>query len=133
MQALSFREYREMKRFLGQAVDPNPVAELDRYILEGAFPEALDYPKMADKRAYARSVIKEIFERDIRGRVKVKNVSVFNGCATTSSTTSARRLRSRTYSPTLNGRASASSASRSTATSRYSRMPRSSANARAST
>ena len=78
MQALSFREYCEMKRFLGQAVDPNPVAELDRYILEGGFPKALDYPKMADKRAYVSSVIEEIFERDIRRRVKVKNVSVFN-------------------------------------------------------
>ncbi|WP_273384514.1 ATP-binding protein, partial [Enorma phocaeensis] len=30
VQTLSFKEYREMKRFLGQAVDPNPVAELDR-------------------------------------------------------------------------------------------------------
>ena len=78
VQTLSFREYREMKRFLGQEVDPNPVVELDRYILEGGFPKALDYPRMADKRAYVGSVIKEIFERDIRRRVKVKNVSVFN-------------------------------------------------------
>lgn len=78
MQTPSFREYREMKRFLGRAVDPNPVAELDRYILEGGFPKALGYPKMADKRAYVGSVIREIFEKDIRRRVKVKNVSVFN-------------------------------------------------------
>ena len=54
------------------------MAELDRYILEGGFPKALDYPKMADKRAYVSSVIKEIFENDIRRRVKVKNVSVFS-------------------------------------------------------
>ena len=67
-----------MKRFLGQEVDPSPVAELDRYILEGGFPKALDYPRMADKRAYVISVIKEIFEKDIRRRVKIKNVSVFN-------------------------------------------------------
>ena len=33
---------------------------------------------MADKRTCVRSVIKEIFEKDIRRRVKVKNVSVFN-------------------------------------------------------
>lgn len=78
MQTLSFKEYREMKRFLGQEVDPNPSAELDHYILEGGFPKALDYPKMADKRAYAGSVIKEIFEKDILRRVKLKNVSVFN-------------------------------------------------------
>lgn len=78
VQTLSFKEYREMKRFLGQEVDPNPVVELDRYILEGGFPKALGYPKMADKRAYVSSVIREIFEKDIRRRVKVKNVSVFN-------------------------------------------------------
>lgn len=77
VQTLSFREYREMKRFLGREVDPNPVAELDRYILEGGFPKALGYPKMTE-RAYVRSVIKEIFEKDIHRRVKVKNVSVFN-------------------------------------------------------
>ena len=78
MQTLDFGEYCEMKRFLGQQVNPNPTAELDSYILEGGFPKALDYPDLADKRAYAVSVIKEIFEKDIRGRVKVKNVSVFN-------------------------------------------------------
>lgn len=78
VQTLSFKEHREMKRFLGQAVNPNPVAELDRYILEGGFPKALDYPRMADKRACVSSVIREIFEKDIRRRVKVKNVSVFN-------------------------------------------------------
>lgn len=78
VQTLSFKEYREMKRFLGQEVDPNPSAELDHYIREGGFPKALDYPKMADKRAYAGSVIKEIFEKDILRRVKLKNVSVFN-------------------------------------------------------
>lgn len=78
VQTLSFREYREMKRFLGQSVDPNPVAELDRYILEGGFPKALDYPRMADQRAYVGSVIREVFEKDIRRRVKVRNVSVFD-------------------------------------------------------
>lgn len=78
VQTLSFRECREMKRFLGQSVDPSPAAELDCYTLEGGFPKALGYPRMADKRAYVSSVIKEIFERDIRRRAKVKSVSVFN-------------------------------------------------------
>jgi predicted AAA+ superfamily ATPase len=78
IQTLSFKEYCDMKRFLGFPVDPNPIAELDSYILEGGFPKALDYPKMADKRTYVRSVIKEIFEKDIRRRVKVKDVSAFN-------------------------------------------------------
>jgi len=78
MQTLDFGEYCAMKRFLGQQVNSNPATELDAYILEGGFPKALDYPELADKRAYVTSVIGEIFEKDIRGRVKVKNVSVFD-------------------------------------------------------
>lgn len=78
MQTLDFGEYCQMKRFLGLPVSPNPVAEFDAYILEGGFPKALDYPELADKRAYVTAVVKEIFEKDIRRRVKIKNVSVFN-------------------------------------------------------
>lgn len=78
MQTLDFGEYCQMKRFLGLPVNPNPVAEFDAYILEGGFPKAMDYPRLADKRAYVTAVIQEIFEKDIRRRVKIKNVSVFN-------------------------------------------------------
>lgn len=78
MQTLDFGEYCQMKRFLGLPIDPNPGAEFDAYILEGGFPKAMDYPRLADKRAYVAAVIQEIFEKDIRRRVKIKNVSVFN-------------------------------------------------------
>ena len=78
MQTLDFGEYCQMKRFLGLPVSPNPVAEFDAYILEGGFPKAMDYPQLADKRAHVAAVIQEIFEKDIRRRVKIKNVSVFN-------------------------------------------------------
>lgn len=78
MQTLDFGEYCQMKRFMGLPVNPNPVAEFDAYILEGGFPKAMDYPQLADKRAYVAAVIQEVFEKDIRRRVKIKNVSVFN-------------------------------------------------------
>lgn len=78
MQTLDFGEYCQMKRFLGLPVNPNPVAEFDAYILEGGFPKAMDYPQLTDKRAYVAAVIQEIFEKDIRRRVKIKNVPVFN-------------------------------------------------------
>lgn len=78
MQTLDFGEYCQMKRFLGLPVNTNPVAEFDAYILEGGFPKAMDYPQLADKRAYVAAVIQEIFEKDIRRRVKIKNVSVFS-------------------------------------------------------
>lgn len=35
-------------------------------------------PQLTDKRANVAAVIQEIFEKDIRGRVKIENVSVFN-------------------------------------------------------
>ena len=78
MQTLDVGEYCQMQCFLGLPVNPNPVAEFDTYILEGGFPKAMDYPQLADKRAYVTAVIQEIFEKDIRRRVKIKNVSVFN-------------------------------------------------------
>lgn len=78
IQTLDFGEYCQMKRFLGLPVNPNPVAEFDAYILEGGFPKAMDYPELADKRAYVAAIIQKIFEKDIRRRVKIKNVSVFN-------------------------------------------------------
>lgn len=78
MQTLDFGEYCQMKHFLGLPVNPNPVVEFDAYILEGGFPKAMDYPGLADKRAYVAAVIQKIFEKDIRRRVKIKNVSVFN-------------------------------------------------------
>ena len=78
MQTLDFGECCQMKRFLGLPVNSNPVAEFDAYILEGGFPKAMDYPRLADKRAYVAAVIQEIFETNIqsdlesRQGVKVK-------------------------------------------------------------
>lgn len=65
MQTLDFGEYCQMKNFLELSVNPNPVAEFDAYIPEGGFPKAMDYPLLADKRAYVSAVIQKIFERDI--------------------------------------------------------------------
>jgi predicted AAA+ superfamily ATPase len=57
-------------------VSPDLTSEFDLYLTEGGFPKALSY-EGADKQAYIRGVIKEIFEKDIRKRVKVRKVSVF--------------------------------------------------------
>lgn len=79
---LSFDEYLGMKRFLGKQVQTSLTEEFDRYILEGGFPKALQYDSMEDKRSYTRSVISEIFEKDIRQRVKVRNRAVFESVQT---------------------------------------------------
>ena len=82
MYPLSFDEYLGMKAFMGKPIQNNLTAEFDSYILEGGFPKALQYDSMEDKRTYTRSVISEIFEKDIRQRVKVRNKAVFESVQT---------------------------------------------------
>ena len=74
---LSFDEYEEMKQFYGKAVNSNPQAELTGYILEGGFPRTVLMDDIDSKRTYVSGVIKEIFEKDIRRRVKIKDVAAF--------------------------------------------------------
>ena len=76
MLTLTFEEYLDMKKFLGKEVE-NLTTELDHYIHEGGFPQALTYDNEEDRRKYIDSVIKEIFEKDIKRRVKIRNVSGF--------------------------------------------------------
>lgn len=77
LQTLTFKEYVDMKAFLGKPANPNPVAEFDSYILEGGFPKALEYDSLSDKRTYVKSVVGEILEKDVRRRVQVRNMSAF--------------------------------------------------------
>ena len=77
MRTLSFEEYLGMKRFYGKPVSVNLTDELDVYIRNGGFPKTVFYDNEADKRIYIESIIQEIFEKDIKRRVKIKNVSTF--------------------------------------------------------
>ena len=74
---LTFDEYLQMKAFYGKPADPNLSVELNRYILEGGFPRAIRFDELGDKRSYTESVVTEIFEKDIRKRVKIKNKEAF--------------------------------------------------------
>ena len=73
---LTFSEYLEMKTFLGKEVSANLTDEFDCYLMDGGFPQALQY-EGAEKRAYITGVIREIFRKDIKSRAKVRKVSVF--------------------------------------------------------
>ena len=75
---LTFDEYVGMKEFLGKQVEPDTTIEFEKYIIEGGFPKSLDFPDINDKREYVKGIINEIFEKDIKKRVKVRTVSVFN-------------------------------------------------------
>lgn len=78
MYPLTFDEYLGMKQFLKLPVNSDMTVEFENYIAEGGFPKTLSIPALADKRNYIKGVISEIFEKDIRKRVKIRNVSVFN-------------------------------------------------------
>ena len=74
---LTFDEYLQIKAFYQKPVDLNLSVELNRYILEGGFPRAILIDGLEDKRRYTESVITEIFEKDIRRRVKIKDREAF--------------------------------------------------------
>lgn len=77
MYPLTFDEYEDMKRFYGRDINANAEIELNRYILEGGFPRAIKIDSLSDKRTYVKGIIDEIFEKDIKRRVKIKDVQSF--------------------------------------------------------
>jgi len=93
---LSFEEYLQMKRFYGLAVDTYNSIELNHYIFESGFPRTLFFDNITDKQHYVQGVIQEIFEKDIRKRIKIRDVESFeavrayiiNNFGTTTSLTS---------------------------------------------
>ena len=74
---LSFEEYEDFKKFYGKEIAPDRQEELQNYILEGGFPRTILLENMAAKRRYVQSVIDEIFEKDIRRKLKIRNKSTF--------------------------------------------------------
>lgn len=74
---LSFEEYEDIKKFYNKEIAPDRQEELQNYILEGGFPRTILLENMAAKRRYVQSVIDEIFEKDIRRRIKIRNKSTF--------------------------------------------------------
>ena len=74
---LTFDEYLDIKKFYKKEINPNLIIELNNYQLEGGFPKAIQYETLADKRTYVKSVINEIFEKDIRKHNKIGNTKTF--------------------------------------------------------
>lgn len=74
---LSFDEYVEMKKYFNQNINENLILELQEYIIYGGFPRALLLDDVNAKRTYTSGIVKEIFEKDIKRRVKVRNVHTF--------------------------------------------------------
>ena len=79
---LTFDEYLGMKEFLGKTISHDVVAEFDEFLRQGGFPKALQYDNPEDRRTYISSVIAEIFQKDIKKRIKIRNVTAFQSVQT---------------------------------------------------
>ncbi len=75
---LTFEEYINMKKYYNMNVNSNLIIELNNYINEGGFPRTLFFDSIEDKRTYVLETVKEIFEKDIYKRVKIKNRDTFD-------------------------------------------------------
>lgn len=74
---LDFAEYLDMKQFYQKPVSSNLLIELNDYILNGGFPYSLQLDEADAKRTYIENVIREIIEKDIRRKAKVRHPLVF--------------------------------------------------------
>ena len=77
MLPLNFYEYVDMKKFLGQNINPNIYNEFEEFIRNGGFPGSLNYERYEDKLLYTQSVINQIFDKDIKPHKKIKDQELF--------------------------------------------------------
>ena len=78
MFTLNFREYLEMKEFLGKEIKDNKNEEFNEYLRFGGFPKALEFDNPSDKETYITEVIRQILEKDVTGHKKIRNRAVFD-------------------------------------------------------
>lgn len=74
---LNFYEYVDMKKFYGKEINPNINYEFEEFIRNGGFPGSLNYDSYDDKIIYTKSVIDQIFEKDIKNHKKIKDKALF--------------------------------------------------------
>ena len=67
-----------MKSFYKMPIEQNLSIELEKYINEGGFPRTLFFETLQDKRTYVEGIVNEIFIKDVKKRVIVKNKPLFD-------------------------------------------------------
>ena len=75
---LTFDEYLDVKRFFGKQISPDNLTELRNYIYEGGFPYVLRLNSINDKRRYVQNLIDEIYDKDIKKRIRIRNRAAFD-------------------------------------------------------
>lgn len=74
----SFDEYLNAKKYFNKTISADSQTELRNYITEGGFPYALKLDSVDDKRNYVKNLVAEIYEKDIKKRIKIRNKSIFD-------------------------------------------------------
>lgn len=74
---LTYDEYKEMKKFYNKEINSDGVLEFDNYIIEGGFPRTITLDSRFEKETYVKNVLQDIFKKDIRYRVKIRNLEAF--------------------------------------------------------
>ncbi len=74
---LSFDEYLDMKKYYSKDINSNLLIELNEYIINGGFPRSLLMDDEDAKTTYTKAIIDEIFTKDIKKRVKIRDVEGF--------------------------------------------------------
>ena len=74
---LDFEEYLQMKKFFDMSIDADLREEFNEYVLNGGFPKSLEFSDIDSRQVYARGIISEIFEKDVKKRKRISNIAVF--------------------------------------------------------
>lgn len=77
MFTLNFREFIEMKKFLGKPINTNITEEFNEYIRFGGFPKTLEFDSPEDKDLYVAGVISQILDKDVKRHKKIRKRAVF--------------------------------------------------------
>ena len=77
MKPLTFDEYLGIKKFFGKPINPDMDREFTKYITEGGFPLSVKYDSYEDKMLYVKSIVEEIFDKDIKKNNKIRKKGLF--------------------------------------------------------
>lgn len=74
---LNFFEYIDMKKSFDLSINKNIYKEFEEFIVNGGFPGSLNYESNENKLLYTKSIINQIFEKDIKNYHKIKDKELF--------------------------------------------------------
>ena len=77
MYTLDYAEWLGMREFLGLPLPASYREGIDEYLTYGGFPKTLEFADPATRQEYVRNVMRQIIEKDIKRRVKIRNMDVF--------------------------------------------------------